>query len=127
MSGIKYQVSREVKGYKRLIVWREAHKLCLQIYKITAGYPKSELYGLVSQMRRAAVSIVANIIEGQARSGREFLHFLVMSNGSLVELEYYLELSLELGFIDRPTYRKIDSQRETVGKLLGGLIRSKRS
>ncbi len=65
------------KGYKKLKVYREAHKLALDVYSITAKFPKSEIFGLVSQMRRAAVSVVANILEGQARATRkEFKQFL---------------------------------------------------
>ena len=96
----------------------------LNVYLITNKFPKSELFGLISQMRRAAVSIVANILEGQARlSRKEFKQFLSIANGSLVELEYYFELSLELGYIDKSEYEKLENQRALTGSLLGGFIK----
>ncbi len=116
-----------MKGYKKLRVWEEAHKLVISVYTITKKYPREELFGLVSQMRRAVVSIIANIIEGQARTKKEFLHFLVIANGSLVELEYYLELSLDLNFLTRSDFEELERQKEAVGGLLTGLIRSLKS
>lgn len=131
LGNIRYQVSRvrfQEKGYKKLKVYRESHKLVKNIYSVTESYPKSEIFGLISQMRRSAISVVANIIEGQARNGKkDFLRFLFMSNGSLTELEYYLELSLELQFLNQNQYKKIEEQRIIVGSLLGGLINSIKS
>lgn len=112
------------KGYKRLKVYQEAHRLVLMAYRITAEFPKSESFGLVPQMRRAAVSVVANIIEGQARFGnKEFKRFIFVANGSLVELEYYLQLSEELKYINREQYDNLEKQRKLVGSLMGGLLR----
>lgn len=112
------------KGYKKLKVYQEAHKLVKMIYEITEKFPNSELFGLTSQMRRAAVSVVANIIEGQARSGKkELKKFLFIANGSLVELEYYLELSLDLRYISKDKYEEAESQRKLIGSLLGGFIK----
>ncbi len=112
------------KGYKKLMAYREGHKLVLQTYLATSKFPKSELFGLVSQMRRAAVSVVANILEGQARiSKKEFKNFISITNGSLVELEYYLELSRELNYINRNDYEEVEKQRALTGSLLGGLLR----
>lgn len=113
------------KGYQKLKVFREADKLVLLIYQITKKFPREEMFGLVSQMRRAAVSIVANIIEGQVReSNKGFLRFLFIANGSLVELEYYIDLALKLSFINKEEHEKLDEQRRTVGVLLNGLIKS---
>jgi len=113
------------KKYKKLKVWQESHRLVLEIYKITKSFPKEELYGLISQMRRAAISVAANIVEGQSRYGRkEFLKFLYIASASLAELEYYFDLTLDLGYINRETFDKIDNQRLLVGKLLQGLILS---
>ncbi len=112
------------KRYKRLKVYQEAHKLVREIYLITEKFPKSEIFGLTSQMRRAAVSVVANILEGQARSGnKEFKNFLSIANGSLAELEYYLELVADLGYITQEQYKDIEERRKTVGALLGGFIK----
>jgi four helix bundle protein len=118
-----YQDNKDT-GYKKLKVWEEAHKLCLHVYKITKDFPKEEMYGLTSQIRRAALSVVANIVEGQSRTRSEFYHFLIISNGSLSEVEYYLEISLELGYIERSSFAHVAQQRQIVGKLLYGLIKS---
>ena len=116
------------KGYKKLKVFEEAHKLAKEIYLITNKFPKIETFGLISQMRRSAVSVPANIIEGQARKGKkEFGHFLSIANGSLVELEYYLELSLDLGYINENEYKNLENQRMITGSLLGGLLRHLRN
>jgi len=112
------------KGYRRLKIWQESHKLVIIVYKITKVFPKNETYCLVSQMRRAAISVVANIVEGHARrTNKDFLRFLYISNASLVELEYFLQLSLELGFINKEKFDKVDNQRVVVGNLLNGFIK----
>lgn len=114
----------ENKGYKKLRVYEEAHKLVKDVYLVTDKFPKSELFGLTSQMRRSAVSVVANILEGQARSSRkEFRQFLNIANGSLVELEYYLELALDLKYLSEEQYLELENQRHSAGLLLGGLIK----
>jgi len=112
------------KGYKKLKVYTEANKLVILVYRATDKFPKTELFGLISQMRRAAVSVVANVLEGHARkSKKEFRQFLSIANGSLVEVEYYIELSLELGYISNDLFNEMESQRELVGALLGGFIK----
>lgn len=114
-----------IAGYKKLHVWNEAHQLILLIYKFTKAFPREELFGLTSQVRRAVISVVANIVEGQARaSKKEFLQFLYIANGSLVEVEYYIELSKDLGYIDEKSFLLLYDQRVVVGNLLNGLIRS---
>jgi four helix bundle protein len=116
------------KGYQKLIVWQESHKFLLHIYHVTKSFPRDELFGLVSQIRRAAVSVAANIVEGQTRSSRNsFIQFLFIANGSLAEVEYYLELARDLCYITEQQYEKLEEKRKTVGGLLGGLIRSKQS
>lgn len=110
-------------GYRRLIVWKEAHELVLMIYKITKSYPRDELFGLVSQIRRAVVSIAANIAEGQARASRkEYIQFLHIANGSLVEVEYYLTLSKDLEYINQEDFVALDAKRKYIGVLLHKLI-----
>ena len=125
VSGIKYQDFLFMnKGYKKLKVYTEANKLVILVYRATDKFPKTELFGLISQMRRAAVSVVANVLEGHARkSKKEFRQFLSIANGSLVEVEYYIELSLELGYISNDLFNEMESQRELVGALLGGFIK----
>lgn len=116
---------RENKAYHKLIVWQKANDFVVAVYQMTADFPKEEFFGLVSQLRRAAVSIVANIVEGQARdTQKDFLRFLYISRGSLSECEYYLELALQLDFINQTTYDKMERLREEVGFLLHKLIYS---
>jgi four helix bundle protein len=105
-----------------LIAWQESMKLARLTYEVTATFPKSEQYGLVSQMRRAAVSVPSNIAEGAARSGRkEFAQFLGVAKGSLSELETQLLLATDLGFVKGTN--PIFDVAERVAKLLGGLHR----
>jgi len=116
------------KGYRNLKIYQEAHVLVKAVYSATERFPKSEIFGLTSQMRRCAVSVVANICEGYARtSKREFLQFLSVARGSLAELEYYLELSLELDYLSSSEYEKFEAQRTTAGALLGGFTRRLRN
>ena len=123
-SSIQYPETSK-KRYKHLRVWQEAHQLVLLIYSVTSKFPKEELYGLISQIRRAAISVAANIVEGQSRkTKKEFLQFLYIASGSLAELEYYLDLSFDLHFINQNVYNKLDKQRLLVGKLLNGLMES---
>ncbi len=96
-----------------------------QVYRITAGFPADERFGLVAQMRRCAVSIPSNIAEGSAGSSdKEFLNFLHISLASLSELDTQLELSNEFGFIDPDTWRHIDEMLTEEDKVLIGLIKS---
>ena len=107
------------KKYHNLLVWQKAHKFAIQIYQITKKFPKEEIYGLISQMRRAAYSVPANIVEGQARkSKKELLHFLNIAAASLSEVEYYLELSKDLKYISLKEYKKLEALRSEVGFLL---------
>jgi len=112
-------------GYKQLIVYQKAHQLVKMIYVITRDFPKYELFGLVSQMRRCAVSVAANIVEGYGRRTiKDKLSFFFISRGSLNELEYYLDLSFELGYILKENYEELIQLRQEVGRLLNGLIGS---
>ena len=111
----------EVKTHKDLDVWKKAMSLVKEVYELTARFPKEETYGLVSQIRRAAVSIPSNIAEGAARnSSKEFIQFLYVSLGSLAELETQLLLSKELGFIYGG---EINESIEQIRKMLLGLIK----
>ncbi|OGY23412.1 MAG: hypothetical protein A2172_04250 [Candidatus Woykebacteria bacterium RBG_13_40_15] len=115
----------ENKGYKKLKVWQEAHEFVLMIYEFTKRFPKEEVFSLTNQLRRAAVSVAANIVEGQVKNSRKsFIQALNIANGSLVEAEYYLELARELKFLDTKGFDKLDRQRVIVGNLLNGLIKS---
>ena len=97
----------------------------LKIYNITKGFPKEELYGLTAEIRRAAVSIPSNIVEGRARAGnKEYKRFLLISRGSLEEVKYQLLLAKDLQYLDSNTYNKIVNLMDEVGRLLNGLINS---
>lgn len=112
-----------LQSYKQLIVWQKSMLLVELIYKVTETFPRSELYGLVSQIRRAAVSIPSNIAEGYGRvSPRDYGQFYSISYGSLLELETQIELAHRLGFIDEQSLLKIASLTEEVSKMLHTMI-----
>ncbi|GAB4127853.1 MAG: hypothetical protein Fur0015_01530 [Ignavibacteriales bacterium] len=114
-----------VKSFKDLIVWQKAHKLVLKIYGITKEFPLDEKYGLVSQMRRAAVSIPSNIVEGHSRAGRkEFLNFLSIANGSLSELKYQILLCKDLNFINDTDFDSLEKDIEEISKILFSFSKS---
>ena len=116
-----------MKSYHKLVVWKEAHTLTLMVYKTTQQFPKEELYGLTSQIRRAVISVAANIVEGQARVfKKEFLQFLSISHGSLVEVEYYLELAKDVKYINDREYQALERQRAKTGFLLHSFTKSLR-
>lgn len=106
-------------GYKNLIVWQKADHLAYSIYIKTKGFPKKETYGLTSQLRRSALSIPLNIVEGYARYGKnEFRHFLSIALGSLAETEYLLDFSRRLGYLTECDYVELNNLRQEVGNLL---------
>ena len=111
-----------MKDFRDLDVWRKAHRLALAIYEITAGFPKAELYGITSQMRRAASSIAANIAEGCGRkTDADFARFLQNSFGSASELEYYLILAADLGLIKEVQRDRLTNDVVEIKKMLSAL------
>ena len=116
-----------VKDYRELIAWQKAMDLVELVYRATDGFPRKEVYGLTSQMRRAVVSVPCNIAEGQARSTtRDFLNFLSIATGSLKEVETQVLISQRLGYLDEPqTSRLLDLTTE-VGRVVSGLTNSLR-
>jgi four helix bundle protein len=111
------------RAHKRLDVWKESIDLAALMYQVTSDFPKHEMYGLQSQMRRAAVSIGANIAEGAARnSKREFHQFLGIANGSISELDTLIEIALKLGYITNETKQQLDLILISIGRKLSGLI-----
>ena len=115
----------EIENFRKLKVWEKAHGLVINVYKNTENFPKSEMYGLVSQMRRAAVSIVANIVEGTKRkTSKDRKHFLVMSDTSLEELKYYFILSYQLEYIDVSIAQNLTEKSREVGRMLNGFMKS---
>jgi four helix bundle protein len=113
------------KGYRRLIVWQRSDELAFQVYVISKIFPREELFSLVSQMRRAAISVPANIVEGYSRaSNKEKIQFYNIAKGSLTELEYYLDFSLRLNYLNKDQYNLLIKLRNEVGRLLNGFIKS---
>lgn len=113
------------KGYKKLIVWQKADELAYQIYVETKNFPKEEVYGITSQLRRAAISIPTNIVEGVGRQGRnETKQFSNIALGSLAETEYLLEFSLRLKYFNNDSYERLESLRQEVGALLWKFYKS---
>jgi four helix bundle protein len=117
-----------VMDYKKLIVWQKSFKLSLMIYKITTNFPKNEMFGLISQLRRCSISIPSNIAEGYSRiSSKSFLNFLKISLGSSSELETQILISNEIGYLkDNEMKETIDLLIE-VQKMLGALIKKHNS
>jgi four helix bundle protein len=116
-----------IRSHRDLIVWQKAMDLVVSVYRATESLPKSETYGLTSQIRRAVTSIPANIAEGQGRRlTKEFIYFLANARGSLWELDTHLESATRLGFISADTHQELQSQLDEVGRMLNGLIRSVR-
>ncbi|MBV9073095.1 MAG: four helix bundle protein [Acidobacteria bacterium] len=114
--------------HRDLVVWQEAKGLAVSIYKISESFPKHEIYGLTSQIRRAAVSIVSNIAEGQGRLTRgEFVQFLGQARGSLLELLTQLEIAVALGYVSIPDFTTLEIKASTVLRLLNGLMGSIRA
>ncbi|MGZ8830024.1 MAG: four helix bundle protein [Thermoanaerobaculia bacterium] len=110
--------------YRDLLVWQKCRVLTKEIYTVTGSFPRSEVFGLSAQMRRAATSIMCNIAEGQGRrSARDQVHFYYMARGSLLELETQLFVSVDLGYVDDKTIQQRLRQTEEIGRMLNGLIR----
>lgn len=114
-----------MSSYKELIVWQKSYSLTLQIYSLTKTFPKEELFSLVSQMRRASISIPSNIAEGNSRvSKKDHLQFIRIAYGSGAELETQLQLSKDLGYLKNEEYTKIASLLSEVMRMLNALMAS---
>jgi four helix bundle protein len=114
-----------VKSYRELETWQTAIELVVEVYRATSLFPKDEVYGLTSQLRRAAVSIPSNIAEGQGRnSTREFLHHLSIAHGSLCEVETQMFIAQRLEYITREEAERLAPLTASVGRLINGLSRS---
>jgi four helix bundle protein len=116
-----------MQGHKELIVWQKAMHLVVVVYKLTKYFPKTEIYGLASQIQRAAVSVPSNIAEGHAlKQTQAYTRHLAIANGSLAELETQLEIANRLGYLS-PESRQVIDQASEVGRMLWGLRRSLQS
>lgn len=113
------------RAHKKLDVWRESVDLATHIYKSTENFPKTEIYGLTSQIRRAVISISSNVAEGAARhSPKEFYHFLTIAGGSLSELDTQIEIAFNLNFITTEQKQDIDKKIDSISAKLAGLIQN---
>jgi four helix bundle protein len=112
-----------ISSFEGLEAWQVAHRLVLEVYRMTDGLPPTQRYGLVSQMQRAAVSVPANIAEGFKRhSGAEKIRFYNIAQGSLEELRYYFILCRDLGY--KLQFEALNDDAQRVGRMLNGLIKS---
>jgi len=114
-----------IQNFKDLDAWKEGHLLVLMIYRATKKFPKDEIFGIINQMRRAAVSITSNIAEGFSRQHyKEKAQFYSMALGSLTELQNQLEISKDVGYISIEDFPEIDDKSIKVHKIINGLIKS---
>ncbi len=113
--------------YERLLAWRACHELWIGIHRATASWPVEERFGLVAQLRRAALSASSNVAEGAARKGsKDFARFLNIALGSLSEVSCQLRGARDLGFVDGPEFARLDALQQTAGKLTMGLYQAMR-
>ena len=114
-----------LRSYRDLLVWQKAVELALLVYRFSEGFPKREIYGLTSQVRRAAISVPSNIAEGYGRgSRREYIQFLSIAQGSLKEMETQTIIAQRLAYATPSQAERVLTEAEVVGKMLGSLIRS---
>ena len=117
-----------IKSFQELEVWRKAHDLVLRTYRVTDSFPDRERYGIISQVRRSAASIPANIAEGFGRrTTKELLQFLANTNGSLEETRYFLILSRDLGYMAKERYEELEMECNSVAQMMAALGRSLKS
>ena len=117
-----------MQSFRNLKVWEKAHQLTLDVYRSSRSFPRDEMYGLTSQMRRSAASIGANIAEGACRKGDgEFGRFLFIAMGSASELEYHLLLAHDLNMLKESDYQRMSSQTVEVKRMLASLLQKLRA
>jgi len=116
-----------LSSYRKLDVWQRAMELVVECYNASRKFPRGELYGLTSQLQRAAVSVPANISEGQGREHRkEFLHHLSIAHGSLAELETHLQIAERLNYLSSDEVQSLLTRSEEIGRMINGLRKSLR-
>lgn len=115
---------KKIRNYRDLIVWQKSMALVTEVYSITRLFPKEELYGLISQIRRSAVSIPSNIAEGYGRySTNDYIRFLQIAIGSLNEFQTQLEIGLNLGYLSKDIFEKVYEQSREIERMLSSLIK----
>ena len=113
-----------VQSHRELIVWQRAIQLSITIYRLTAGFPRQEIYGLTNQLRRASVSIASNIAEGYGRGSKgEYKQFLSIARGSNLELQTQLVIARELSFADGPSIDKAERMTVEIDKMLNTMLK----
>ncbi len=123
----KYESKAKIRSFTDLFAWQEGHKLVLMIYKTTEKFPDKEVFGLINQMRRAAVSITSNIAEGFSRNtAKDKYQFYSVAQGSLTELQNQLLISRDVGYLNKELFDELAEQTIVVNKLINGLKRIKR-
>ena len=116
-------MANEVRSYKDLVAWQKSMDLVTAVYRASQGFPQEEIFGLVSQIRRSAVSVPSNIAEGHASTSRkEFQYFLSNARGSLAKLETQLTIAHQLAYIDETVINQILDRLGEVGRILNGLL-----
>ena len=119
----QYILRNSMRDYRKYKVWELGHEVTLEIYKLTRGFPKEEMYGMVSQMRRSSSSVPANIAEGCGReSDAEFKRFLIIAQGSANELEYFTVLAKDLEYIEQTVFITLNDKVDKVRRSLNSLI-----
>ena len=113
-----------MKTFRDLQVWQKGMDMSVSVYEVTSNFPKKEEYGLISQLRRCAVSIPSNIAEGFGRNHtKDFIRFLRIAQGSVYECQTQLEISFRVGFIQELVFKELDHEYETIAKMLSSFIR----
>lgn len=121
---MEYKVSSKIKSFTDLQAWREGHKLVISIYQITKNFPRDEMFGLISQMRRCSVSITSNIAEGfSRRSSKEKLQFYAMALGSVTELQNQLLVARDVSYLTVDVFKQSADHSVIIHKLISGLIK----
>jgi len=114
-----------MRDYTKILAWQKADDLTVAVYNATRGFPKEEVYALTSQLRRAAYSVPANIVEGASRESlKDYLHFLHIARGSLSETRYFIHLAGRLGYLKADQQQPLMESAEEALRILAGLIRS---
>ena len=117
-----------MRDFRKLKIWERAHRITLSTYRLTKNFPKDELYGLTSQMRRSSASVPTNIAEGCGRNSQaEFVYFLTLAMGSSSELDYQLILAHDLGYVDEKTFLELTSDLSGMRRMLNTFIQKLKS
>lgn len=108
-----------MRDYRKYEIWKKSHQLALDVYRVTKSFPKEEMYGITSQLRRCSLSIPTNIVEGSGRnSQKEFAHFINIASGSAAETEYLIRFSFDVKYLNENDFNKINEELTSIRKML---------